>query len=184
MRQGCVGLLPSGAKKWAVSAISLRLVEPHESELIFSFLTIAARMLESGEPIQKALTDKQLTKYWLGWGQPSDLGIVAVRELDGVPVSCAWLRALPEADAGYVAEGVLELAFGTIADERGRGIGRQVLTRLIELCRARAAGISLSVRADNPAVRLYQALGFQTTAEIENRVGTKSLCMLLRFPSP
>ena len=57
-------------------------------------------MLDSGEPIQKALTDKQLTKYWRGWGQPSDLGIVAVREVDGVPVSCAWVRALPEADAG------------------------------------------------------------------------------------
>ena len=167
-----------------MSAISLRRVEPDESELIFSFLTIAARMAESGEPIQKALSDKQLTKYWQSWGQTADLGVVATRDSDGVPISCAWLRQLPADDAGFVAQGVLELAIGTVESERGRGVGRQVLARLIELSRERARGISLSVRADNPAVRLYQALGFQTTAEITNRVGTASLCMSLQFPAP
>ncbi len=161
--------------------VGLRVVDPDESTLIFSFLTLAARMTESNEPIQKALTDKELTKYWLGWGRASDLGVVAVRELDAVPVSCAWVRQLPATDAGYVAEGVLELAFGTVASERGAGIGTRVLARLIELCRPIARGISLSVRAENPAVRLYQRLGFRTTAEITNRVGGKSVTMLLQF---
>ena len=160
---------------------TLRVVEPHESTLIFSFLTLAARMQESNEPIQKALADKELTKYWQGWGAAADLGVVALRELDGVPVCCAWLRQLPATDAGYVAEGVLELAFGTVASERGAGIGTRVLTRLIELCRPHARGISLSVRADNPAVRLYQRLGFRSTAEITNRVGGQSLTMLLEL---
>jgi ribosomal protein S18 acetylase RimI-like enzyme len=164
-----------------VSAVTLRLVEAHELTLIFSFLTIAARMLESDEPIQKALVDKQLTKYWQAWGRPRDLGVVAIRDADGVPLSCAWVRQLGANDEGYVAEGVLELAFGTVASERGRGVGTQTLTRLIEQCRLEATGISLSVRADNPAVRLYKAFGFATTAEITNRVGTQSLSMLLRF---
>ncbi|MEO7037923.1 MAG: GNAT family N-acetyltransferase [Polyangiaceae bacterium] len=161
--------------------VGLRVVEPDESTLIFSFLTLAARMPESDEPIQKALTDKELTKYWRGWGRASDLGVVAIRELDAVPVSCAWVRQLPATDAGYVAEGVLELAFGTVATERGAGVGTRVLVRLIELCRPSARGISLSVRSDNPAVGLYQRLGFRTTAEITNRVGGKSLTMLLEF---
>jgi GNAT superfamily N-acetyltransferase len=167
-----------------VTATTLRQALPHESELIFSFLTIAARMVESGEPIQKALTDKQLTKYWQGWGRASDLGVVAVRDSDGVLISCAWLRQLPADDAGFVAEGVLELAIGTIESERGRGVGRQVLARLLELGRERARGISLSVRADNPALRLYQAFGFQITTELTNRVGTPSLGMLLQFRAP
>jgi GNAT superfamily N-acetyltransferase len=161
--------------------IRLRSVEASESALVFSFLTIAARMIESDEPIQKALVDQELTKYWQAWGQASDLGIVAVREADGVPVCCAWLRQLPREDPGFVADCVLELAVGTIASERGRGIGRQVLAELIEVCGPQTNGISLSVRADNPALRLYQRLGFETTAEIVNRVGTRSLRMLLRF---
>jgi GNAT superfamily N-acetyltransferase len=165
----------------AVTAVLLRPVEPEESALVFSFLTLAARMAESGEPIQQALVDKQLTKYWRGWGRPGDLGVVAVRELDALPVCCAWLRQLPAGDDAFIADGVLELALGTIASERGRGIGAQTLARLIEDCRGRASGLSLSVRADNPAVRLYRRLGFQTRNEIVNRVGTASLVMQLEI---
>ncbi|MET0792936.1 MAG: GNAT family N-acetyltransferase [Polyangiaceae bacterium] len=161
-------------------AVTLRSVESRESALVFSFLTLAARMAESNEPIQKALVDEQLTKYWHGWGRPGDLGIVAIRELDALPVCCAWLRQLPTADEGFIAPGVLELAFGTIPSDRGQGIGSETLAQLIAECRERAvAGISLSVRAENPAVRLYQRLGFETIEEIVNRVGTKSLVMKL-----
>ncbi len=164
-----------------MTAFSLRRVAPDESELIYSFLTLAARMKESGEPIQKALVDKQLTKYWQAWGRPHDLGVVAVRASDSLPVSCAWLRQLPERDEGFIASGILELAFGTVESDRGQGIGSQVLTQLIEHARPTAAGISLSVRAENPAVRLYQRLGFRTTSEIVNRVGGRSLTMQLDF---
>ena len=160
-------------------AVALRLVEAHESALIFSFLTLAARMAEANEPIQQALVDKQLTKYWQDWGRASDLGIVGIREQDTLPISCAWLRQLPATDDGFLADGVLELAFGTVPSERGQGVGTATLTRLIETCRPVAAGISLSVRSDNPAVRLYRRLGFQTVTEIVNRVGTQSLVMKL-----
>jgi ribosomal protein S18 acetylase RimI-like enzyme len=162
-----------------VSAFSLRPVAAHESALIFSFLTLAARMAESNEPIQQALVDKQLTKYWQGWGRASDLGIVAIREQDALPACCAWVRQLPATDEGFLADGVLELAFGAVAGERGQGVGTATLSRLIEACRPAANGISLSVRSDNPAVRLYRRLGFETMSEIVNRVGTLSLVMKL-----
>jgi ribosomal protein S18 acetylase RimI-like enzyme len=166
-----------------VQSYRLRLVEPAESALVFSFLTLAARMEESGEPIQKALSDAYLVKYWQAWGRPGDLGVTAIREADGLPISCAWLRRFSAQEAGetFVDERTAELAFGSVASERGRGVGTRVLTRLIELAAPDYAGISLSVRADNPAVRLYERLGFVRTSELTNRVGTKSLTMLLRF---
>lgn len=162
-------------------AFSLRPVAAYESTLIFSFLTLAARMAESNEPIQQALVDKQLTKYWHGWGRAGDLGIVAIRERDALPVGCAWVRQLPATDDGFLADGVLELAFGTVPEERGRGVGTATLTRLIDACRPVARGISLSVRSDNPAVTLYRRLGFETLREIVNRVGTLSLVMKLEL---
>lgn len=61
-------------------------------------------------------------------------------------------------------------------------MGTRVLTRLIETSRQLVSGISLCVRAANPAVRLYRSFGFETVAEITNRIGTPSLTMLLRFP--
>lgn len=166
-------------------AIALRAVEPNESELVFSFLTIAARMEEAKEPIQKALVDPGLAAYWRGWGRPGDHGIVAVERASRVPVSCAWVRRYTAMDQayGFVSEDVPELSTGTIDGFRGRGIGSRTLTELIRVCRRDAPGISLSVRETNPAVRLYERLGFRLVPGSEklNRVGTRSFTMLLRF---
>ncbi len=165
--------------------VQIRAVSPNESTLVFSFLTLAARMRESGEPIQKALRDPELTRYWLNWGRQGDLGVVAESESVGYPVACAWVRLFTREEAGrdYVGEGIPELAIGTIPTARGRGIGTRILRALLRLCRSRYAGVSLSVRVDNPAIRLYERLGFLNTPKspIVNRVGTESAIMLLRF---
>ncbi len=161
---------------------TLRTVEPHESTLIFTFLTIAARMAEPDEPIQKALSDSELIKYWKDWGRPGDCGIVAESEF---PISCAWVRVIPREAAayGFVAEGIPELGIGTIAAARGQGVGTAVLERLLDECRRRYPGVCLRVRKTNPAIRLYERLGFKLVPGSQeiNRVGTESIVMLVRF---
>jgi len=69
--------------------IVLRNVRPKEEALIFSFLTLASRMHEGNEPIQKALSDLALNRYWIDWGRPGDTGIVGELETTGMPVACA-----------------------------------------------------------------------------------------------
>ena len=165
--------------------VPVRTVLPNESTLIFSFLTLAARMQESGEPIQKALRDPELTRYWQDWGRPGDLGLVAESASVGYPVSSAWVRLFSREEAGadYVGENIPELAIGTIPAARGLGVGTRLLQALLDLCRSRYSGVSLSVRLDNPATRLYERPGFRRTSAtpIINRVGTESVVMLLSF---
>ena len=167
------------------TGVRIRTVLPNESTLIFSFLTLAARMQESGEPIQKALRDPELTRYWQDWGRSGDLGLVAESDSAGYPVSCAWVRLFSREEAGadYVGENIPELAIGTIPAARGLGVGTRLLQALLDLCRSRYSGVSLSVRLDNPAIRLYERLGFRRTSAtpIINRVGTESIVMLLSF---
>ena len=63
----------------------------------------------------------------------------------------------------------------------GQGIGTQLMQAYLERAKTRFPAVALNVRADNPALRLYQRAGFEVIGEITNRVGTKSYNMVLRF---
>ncbi len=51
----------------------------------------------------------------------------------------------------------------------------------LDIARTIFPAVALNVRADNPALKLYQRVGFQIIGEITNRVGTKSYNMLITF---
>jgi predicted GNAT family N-acyltransferase len=70
-----------------------------------------------------------------------------------------------------------ELSIGILPEFRARGIGGQLLDALLSMSRSRVCSVALSVRADNPAVRLYRRIGFKEIGRTENRVGGSSLVM-------
>lgn len=59
---------------------------------------------------------------------------------------------------------------------RGRGVGSDLLAQLLRSARAVYRAVSLSVSADNPAVRLYERAGFERVRECG-----ESLTMLKRL---
>lgn len=61
------------------------------------------------------------------------------------------------------------------------GVGSSMLRELLARSRGRYPAVSLSVRADNPARRLYLRLGFTPVADVTNRIGGRSETMVLRF---
>ena len=58
---------------------------------------------------------------------------------------------------------------------RCQGIGHQVLEQFFELARAKALHVDLHVQKDNPALRLYQRLGFCICGETELHLYLKKL---------
>ena len=112
-------------------------------------------------------TDEQpVYRYVQTWGRPGDAGVIALD--DGFPVGAAWYRLFRATDPGYgfVDEETPELAIAVVPSRRGKGIGGELLTALLE--RARTEGfqaLSLSVNKDNPALSLYERHGFRTVGE-------------------
>lgn len=60
--------------------------------------------------------------------------------------------------SGFIPEHIL-VYIATHAESRGKGIGKQLITRLIDECEG---DIALHVDADNPARKLYERVGFET----------------------
>jgi ribosomal protein S18 acetylase RimI-like enzyme len=108
----------------------------------------------------EVIADPRYAVYLAGWPRQGDYGLVAEQDR---PVGAAWYRTYAPANRGYgfVAEDVPELSIAVIASRRHVGIGRRLLSDLIEASLAQGCrALSLSVAEDNPARRLYESAGF------------------------
>lgn len=168
-------------------AITTRAARADDEALLYRMLALAASMDASDASVAAARSDPMLRGYVEGFGaegsgREGDLGIVALR--GDAPVGAAWLRLLP-ATSGEPQPGKLwtrevpELAIATDPSTRGEGVGTRMMRELVDRARGRYPAIVLSVRAGNPAVRLYDRLGFVVEREIVNRVGGVSFAMRL-----
>ena len=133
---------------------------------------------------QTSVTDvreqPQLARYATAWGRNGDFGCIADRGTTAV--GAAWLRLWLGEDKGfgYISDEIPELAFAVLPDYRGQGIGTQLLMQVLNMAKESFPAVSLSVRSDNPVVRLYQRSGFVKVAdsEIVNPVGGISYKMV------
>ena len=152
--------------------VTLRLATADDFAFLAAMLLEAAAWNPERTPrptLAEVLATPELAHYIEGWPRPGDFGVVA--EQDGTPIGAAWCRSFTADDPGYgfVADHIPEVSIGVIAQSRGRGIGAQLLTKLAEEARANGiAALSLSVERANPALRLYERMGYRTVAEGED----------------
>jgi GNAT superfamily N-acetyltransferase len=112
------------------------------------------------------MEDLPVSRYVLGWGRRGDAAVIAID--DYWPVGAAWYRLFSRDEPGYgfVDEKTPEISIAVVPNKRGSGHGSQLLDALIE--RAREDGykaLSLSVEPDNPALHLYERMGFRKVGE-------------------
>jgi ribosomal protein S18 acetylase RimI-like enzyme len=120
--------------------------------------------------VEEVMASPHFARYVRGWGRPGDVGVIAESD-DGVALGAAWWRMFTAEDHGYgfIASSVPELSVAVVDTARGRGIGAALLRALLSRARAEhLSAISISVEEDNPAVRLYERLGFVAVGRVEN----------------
>ena len=121
----------------------------------------------SARPLEAVLLDPELAHYVVGWPQPTDFGVIA-DDNGGKPIGAAWCRFFSADDPGYgfVSPDVPEVSVGVVAESRGVGVGRALMSALIDEARRRSIEqLSLSVEVDNYAKRLYTDFGFVVVDE-------------------
>jgi ribosomal protein S18 acetylase RimI-like enzyme len=126
-----------------------------------------------------AAVEPTVQRYVTGWGRAGDSAVVALEGRGRV--GAAWYRLFTAEEPGYgfVDEHTPELSIAVVPSRRGRGYGDELLAALLD--RARGEGfeqISLSVDAENPALKLYERNGFRQVGEEGG-----SLTMLARLGS-
>lgn len=162
------------------SLVTIRPATPADELFLWEMLYQAIYSPPGGPPLARQILQRpELSRYVAGWMRPGDIGAIA--EDRGFPIGAAWLRLMTQGEQGYgyVEEGVPELTIALLPDYRGRGIGTQLLTYLLNKAVSHYRAVSLSVAADNPARRLYERHGFVTTSDTDG-----SLTMVFHFDGP
>ncbi len=112
------------------------------------------------------LSDPHIRRYLSGWGRDGDTALVAT-DRSGRAVGAAWFRFFTEDEPafGFIDEEIPEVSVAVVATHRRRGVGSALMSALLEVADGRGIeALSLSVEPDNPAVRLYERLGFRTVS--------------------
>ncbi|MCE7982405.1 MAG: GNAT family N-acetyltransferase [Caldilinea sp. CFX5] len=134
--------------------------EPFLWEMLYEAIYVPAGR---PKPNRAILREPSLAHYVANWGQqPGDFALLAIDQQSGQPVGAAWLRLFSADDPGwgFVDVDTPEVSVALLPDYRGQGIGSTLLGELIALVNSRYTALSLSVDPQNPALRLYERLGF------------------------
>ena len=150
----------------AIGDLSVRPLEGTDEPLLRRYLHLAVFVPPGQLPPPVDIVDApELLRYVEGWGRAGDLGVLAL-DGEGRDMGAAWVRLWLPGDEGYgfLDRSTPELSLAVRAGWRGRGIGTRLLERLLERVAGEFAAVSLSVSAENPAVRLYRRFGFEVVS--------------------
>ena len=140
----------------------IRHMRSDEWPLLEEFLYEAVFVPEGFEgevPRSVVCDDPKCRAAYIGFGSlPDDRAIVA--EVAGEVIGACWVRTTNE--YGHIDDATPSFSISLYGPYRNNGIGTAMMTLMMEELRdAGYARASLSVQKENPALRLYERMGFR-----------------------
>lgn len=145
---------------------TLYFLRSSEQRIVTNLLKVAARLEEDGLTLDDV---PHLRKYDEHYGRNEhDIGLYAMVETE--VAGGAWVRLFRENDRGYgyVNANTPELVLGVKEAYRNQGIATQLLEQLFQEVARVFPQMSLCVRTTNPAITLYERLGFKKVPNSEH----------------
>lgn len=117
-------------------------------------------------PPHSIVNEPDVARYVCGWGRSGDYGALAYDAKTHDRAGAAWLRLFTAADPayGFVAEDIPEISIALFPGYRNRGVGTRLIEDLVAHATPLYPALSLAVVDTNPAIRLYQRIGFTPVA--------------------
>ena len=160
---------------------TVRRMERDEWPLLEDFLYEAIYVPEGFEgevPRSVIQDDPKCRAAFEGFGAlPDDRAVVAV--VNDEIVGACWVRTTDE--YGHIDDETPSLSISLYKPYRGRGVGGSMMGVLLgELRGAGYARASLSVQKENPALRLYERMGFRIIGDGCDETEWLMICRLAR----
>lgn len=139
--------------------IELYFLRSFEVEIAKEILLYAARLDEENKTLEDV---PQLNRYIEHYGiYKTDIGVYAL--VDNKLAGAGWVRLLKGENNrgfGYIDDETPELVLGVKPEFRNQGVGTQIMNQLMQEVAISFEKMSLCVREANPAIKLYERLGF------------------------
>ena len=150
----------------------LRPGTPDDEGFLWDMLreAVSWRNEDPGPTVEELFSDPALARYVEGWGRPGDAAVIAFDPDSGERVGAAWYRLMPLERPGYgfVDAATPEVSIAVVRGRRGAGIGKALLGAIMDTARSSGfAALSLGVEEGNPAIALYERIGFRKFSPTE-----------------
>ena len=156
---GHIGIHRGHLKEISERKTVIREIRPEEIPLLNDF-RYEAIFIPEGSPVppMSIIENEDLQVYVRDFGKkPDDRCLVA--EVDGKIVGAVWTRIMD--DYGHIDNQTPSLAISLYREYRNRGIGTQLMHRMLEKLKADGyKSVSLSVQKANYALQMYRKAGF------------------------
>ncbi|MGG1676079.1 GNAT family N-acetyltransferase [Neobacillus sp. NRS-1170] len=124
-----------------------------------------AIFIPDGEPrpSKDILKEPNIQQSLKGWGRKGDTALIAIDAYNN-PIGAVWVRLFDDLNKtfGYIDSQTPLLGMALLPEYRGSGIGTALLGEMLRITKEAGFGaVSLSVDPNNPALKLYNRLGFQ-----------------------
>jgi len=148
--------------------VSIRGMRPSDFPLMEDFMYEAIYHPNPANPYpKKVIYYPQVRVYWDNWGAGKDDHCL-LASVNEKPVGAVWIRTFQGElkGCGYIDEQTPEIAIALFKEYRNQGIGTEMMKQMIAFMKTEHyRQVSLSVTKGNPAIRLYERLGFRATDE-------------------
>jgi ribosomal protein S18 acetylase RimI-like enzyme len=156
-----------------LSNIKFRVLKETDEPILWEMLYQAIYVPEGSKPLSRDIVNlPEISRYVQDWGRSDDAGIIAIDKTNQKTIGAVWDRLLTGKNKGFgfVDDMTPELAIAVMPEYRGFGVGTKLLMKFLKELQLKYQAISLSVTSNNPAVRLYQRLGFETVEIIGDSI--------------